>query len=87
MTPRNLPYHNSPFAHLVFLVSEALKGPAVGAPGSTPWPASGWLERLDRWLWTQRRKDVEAYLAQSQDLADLERRMREIDRTVASRYY
>jgi hypothetical protein len=82
MEPRDLPYQNSPFAHLAFLVSEALRRPVEARPRS-----GGWLARLDRWLWTQRQRAIEAYLAQSRDLADLERRMRDLDRQIASRGY
>jgi Protein of unknown function (DUF3563) len=91
MTTRDIPFHTSPFAHLASLVSEALRGPTPGSRGSAPeMPArsrSSWLERLDHWLWDQRQRDTEAYLAQSSDLADLERRLRDIDRHIASRYY
>lgn len=86
MTTRDLPYQNSPFTHMVLLVSEALKGRARSPKRPTE-SSAGWLEQLDRWFWTQRQREREAYLAQAQDLADLERRMREIDRHIASRYY
>ena len=84
MSTRELPYSNNPFAHLAFLVSDALRRPATRAkaPATRRWP-----ERLERWLWSRRQREVEAYLAQSQDLAELERRMRELDRHIASRSY
>lgn len=44
----------------------------------------GWLSRalarLDHWFYRQREKEREAYLAQAQDIADLERRLRQLDR-------
>jgi hypothetical protein len=46
----------------------------------------GIFERLDRWLWRQQMKEREAWLAQSKDIAELEQRMRMLER-VGSRYY
>jgi hypothetical protein len=37
-------------------------------------------ERFDRWSWEQQSREREAYLAQSADLADLENRLRALDR-------
>ena len=45
------------------------------------------LDRLDAWFWRQRQRTDESYLAQSQDVFELERRMRELERSVGSRYY
>ena len=45
------------------------------------------LDRLDAWFWRQRQRSNESYLAQSQDVFELERRMRELERSVGSRYY
>lgn len=39
-----------------------------------------WLTRLDTWLWKQEMKRREAFLAQSADIFDLERRMRMLER-------
>ncbi|HTI46261.1 MAG TPA: DUF3563 family protein [Casimicrobiaceae bacterium] len=84
MTTRHLPYRNSPLGHLAFLVSEALRRPAADPKTA---PRLGLLDRLDRWTWKQRQKDIEARLAQSTDLADLERRLRELDRAIVARAY
>jgi hypothetical protein len=46
----------------------------------------GILERIDRWFWRQEMNEREAWLAQSQDIFELERRMRMLER-VGSRYY
>ena len=35
---------------------------------------------IDGWFWQQRQKDFESYLGQASDLADLERRLRKIER-------
>ena len=46
-------------------------------------PARNWfaraLHRLENWSWEREVKDREAYLSRSQDLSDLEARMRRID--------
>jgi hypothetical protein len=47
----------------------------------------GLLERFDRWLWQQQVREREAYLAESKDVYELEERIRELERTVGSRYY
>ena len=39
-----------------------------------------WLTRLDTWFWKQEMKRREAFLAQSTDIFDLERRMRMLER-------
>lgn len=43
-------------------------------------PGLSWLERVERWLWRQEQKRVEDYLARSVDLADLEMRIRGLER-------
>lgn len=45
------------------------------------------LDRLDAWFWRHRQGANEDYLAQSQDVFELERRIRELERSVGSRYY
>jgi hypothetical protein len=111
MSYPNLPYHSSPFTHLCFLVSEALRGPRHGraaerpetgmaadlaeakarAAAATAQPrpavATTWLDRLDQWAWRQTQKQREAYLAESTDLVDLERRVRALEHSVGNRYY
>lgn len=41
---------------------------------------SRWTEALENWLYRQRLKDREAYLATSQDIFEVERRVRDLDR-------
>lgn len=48
---------------------------------------SGLLARIDAWFWRQRQRTVEAYLAQSQDVFEVERRIRDLERNIGSRYY
>jgi hypothetical protein len=43
-----------------------------------------WLDRLDAWVWRQQQKDRDAWLAQSKDLAELEARLRALDRGAAA---
>lgn len=43
-------------------------------------PKQSWLDRLDDWLWDQELKSREAFLAKSSDIADVERRMRYLER-------
>jgi hypothetical protein len=45
------------------------------------------LDRLDDWFWRQHQRADEAYLAQSQDVFELESRMRAIERGIGGRYY
>jgi hypothetical protein len=40
----------------------------------------GWLDRFDTWLWRQELRSFDAYLAQSADVFDLERRQRALER-------
>ena len=40
----------------------------------------GWLDSFDKWLWRQELRSFEAYLAQSADIFDLERRQRALER-------
>jgi hypothetical protein len=47
----------------------------------------GLLDRLDNWLWRQRQAADERYLAQSQDVFDLERRIASLERSIGSRYF
>ena len=46
-------------------------------------PARGWIgrlfDRIEAWAWERELRQREAYLAQAQDLYDLERRMRQLD--------
>ena len=39
-----------------------------------------WLNRLDNWFYRQQVKQREAYLAQSQDIFELEARIRHLER-------
>jgi hypothetical protein len=58
----------------------------VTAPTEVRPRKRGWLERLDRWFWAQQQRDIEAYLARSEDVHDLEQRMRNLERSQWHRY-
>ena len=57
------------------------------APAPVTAPRRGLLERIERWFWAQRQRDLEAYLARAPDIHDLERRMRYIERNGFRPYY
>ena len=77
----------------IALISEALSfnprssGHGAGEPVQESKPRRGLLEKIDQWFWRLRQRDHEEYLAQAKDVVDLERRMREIERSVGSRYF
>jgi len=50
-------------------------------------PKQSLLDRIEQWFWVQRQRDLEAYLAQSSDIHDLERRMRYVERNGVRPYY
>ena len=63
--------------------------PAAGTVPAAPArvrtePGPSWLERVERWLWRIEQKRVEDYLARSVDLADLEMRLRNLERRAPS---
>jgi hypothetical protein len=45
------------------------------------------FERLDRWMYRLQQRDREAWLGSSQDIFELEDRIRYLERSVGSRYY
>ncbi len=47
----------------------------------------GFFERIGRWFSRQALRDREKYLAGSQDIFELEERIRRLDRGIGSRYY
>ena len=71
------PYRPGALAHLAMLVAEEF---APERPTEPPAVRLHALDRLDRWFWRQRQKDRDAYLAGSTDIADVERRLRDLER-------
>ena len=51
-----------------------------GNPASTPSKRLTLFERLDRWIARMRQRDRERYLAQANDVFELEARIRELER-------
>jgi hypothetical protein len=51
-----------------------------GTSANTFRKSRSWLSRVDTWFWKQEMKRREAFLAESADIFDLERRMRMLDR-------
>jgi len=95
-------FKRSIVGHVAMLLAEALgpgrrpQGDARSAgsrhrarqgikPAKTP--RAGLLDRLEAWFWRQEQKEREAYLAQSRDIFELERRMEALDRDGIWRYY
>ncbi len=84
-----------PWGLLVTLMAQALSpdlqpgrdSRQPDAPRYPPAPRPGLLDRLDTWLWRQRQRSVEATLAQSKDVFELEARMRALERPYGARLY
>ena len=55
--------------------------------GRTAPPPRRWLDRIDAWVWNQRQKDLDRYLAGSADVFELERRIATIERGSIGPYY
>ena len=53
-------------------------------PPASPVRRRRWLEGIDRWFSRARQRDVESYLAQSRDVFELERRIRDLERAKPS---
>ncbi|MEO8741102.1 MAG: hypothetical protein ABI537_15540 [Casimicrobiaceae bacterium] len=45
------------------------------------------FERLDRWVYRQQQRDREVWLSGSQDMFEIEERIRYLERAVGGRYY
>ena len=56
-------------------------------PERAPVLRRGWLERLEYWFWAQQQRDLEAYLAKSTDVYDLEARIHAVERNKSIPYY
>lgn len=59
--------------------AEAFERPDASPPCPST-PRRGILDRLNHWFWTREQRAVEAYLAKSQDVHDLEARIRHLER-------
>jgi hypothetical protein len=90
-------YGTTIFGGLLAAIAEGLGGPA-----SKAWPAVSAVESqapaptrrsddlfasLDRWLWKLQVRETEAWLAQSQDIFELESRIRHLERNGGGRLF
>jgi hypothetical protein len=62
------------------LLTDALSAQPARAPRAPTKPRRTLSERIDHWFTDQRIRERDRYLAEATDLADLERRLRAIDR-------
>ena len=81
MKSNNYVYENQGFTALLAGLTHGILSAIPGTPKTEAAPAAAsrhrsWLDRIDDWCWRQEVKSREAYLAQSVDMVDLERRMR-----------
>ena len=67
-------------------VPEAFDRPDV-SPSHPTAPRRGLLDRINHWFWTREQRAVEAYLAESQDVHELEARIRHLERGTPYQYY
>jgi hypothetical protein len=61
-------------------MAPTVPGVPVAAARVRSEPGLSWLQRVERWLWRLEQKRVDDYLARSVDLADLELRLRRLER-------
>ena len=90
-------YFNQSFVGDVATFAAALIGKLTSGPSKRPSGRGSskrdearrqsMLDRLDRWFWQQQQREQEAYLADAQDVFDLERRIEAIDRGSVRPYY
>lgn len=99
MGTTRLAFDDTPGLGLFTLLATAfappLGGASVAAPraGAETAPeeiestSNGLLDRLDTWFWRMEQRAVERYLAKSQDVYDLEVRIRDLERMPMGRCY
>jgi hypothetical protein len=88
------PIATDPWSTLVTLMAQAMS-PGLPRESSPERPVAerqprahpGFLDRLDHWFWEQRQRNDEEWLAQAQDVADLEVRIHALERSNTSCYY
>ncbi|MGE0312382.1 MAG: DUF3563 family protein [Lautropia sp.] len=71
------------FPARVLVADDVAPAAVAPAPVSRARPdatSTGLLARLDAWLWRLQQRETEAWLAQATDTADLESRMRSLER-------
>ena len=83
------PLYTDPFFRLVSAAvgASTAQPPAGSGHARVPAPRLSLLDRLDRWLWTARQRDLEQALTSATDVADVEARLRARERGLLQRYY
>jgi hypothetical protein len=85
--------NRDPFATLVSLTAAALSRPgtprtnAPAAPDKSVVRGGSLWDRLDRWLWRERQRELERALTSAVDIAEIEARLRDRERKLLQRYY
>jgi len=76
---------------VVEAVAKSLAGPFAATPRPAPTVANGpgrsWIDMLDHWVWKRRQRHLDAWLARSVDRADLETRLKHLERATLNRYF
>ena len=72
---------------LSFLPRESSVRSTIDPHPPAPSTRKHWLERLHRWYREPRQRVLDAYLADSKNIAELEARVRDIGPRFPSRYY
>lgn len=57
------------------------------ASAKAPVPRVGLLDRIDRWCWRLSQRALEEHLGRAQDVYDLERRIRDLERRLPYRCF
>jgi hypothetical protein len=72
-------------------VAKSLAGPFAASsrpePTAVHEPRRSWIDMLDRWVWKRRQRHLDAWLARSVDRADLETRLKHLERATFNRYF
>ncbi len=76
-----------PFNSLAHLIADAFRPAQPAANSVTATPRRSLADRLDAWFWRQRQREMEAWLAESGDIFELERRVRDIGHGAGMRGY
>ena len=77
-----------PVPALFDLLAAGLAGSAAGrvSAAQPKAPSRSFFDRIEHALWRSRQREVERYLASSVDIADLEGRLRQLERRSIHRY-
>lgn len=72
-------------------VAKSLAGPFAASSRPVPTaanePRRSWIDVLDDWVWKRRQRHLDAWLARSVDRADLETRLKHLERATLNRFF